>query len=347
MTDRDLWIIGADDVQQLLEGREQELIEIVRRAYLAHAVGDSALPHSIFLRFPDSEGNRIIGLPAFLGGEFAAAGIKWVSSFPSNVDYGRERATAAVILNSVSSGRPETVLEGSQISAKRTAASAALAALALAPVKTVAETGLIGCGVINFEIARFLRAAFPGLNHLTVFDLDFDRATRFADKLNAERGEMEVKVCRSAEAVLESAPVVAIATTAIRPHIYDLSMCQPGATLLHVSLRDIAPEALLGCYNLADDIDHVCRAQTSVHLTEQLVGNRDFVKGTLADVLLNKAAVSRPPDAITVFNPFGLGILDLALSVRVAELARQGGLGTVIPDFLPASWGGAQTSRMA
>jgi len=158
---------------------------------------------------------------------------------------------------------------------------------------------------------------------------------------------MKVTLCRRPEAVLESAPVVAIATTAIKPHLHDLSMCRPGATLLHVSLRDIAPEAMLKCYNLADDIDHVCRAQTSVHLTEQIAGNREFVKGTLADVLLNKADAKRPPEAITIFNPFGLGILDLALSLRVCELARRRGLGTIIPDFLPVSWGGARKSRTA
>jgi len=91
MSDRDILMISADDVQTLLWGQEQELIEIVRRAYIAHAQGDSALPHSIFLRFPDSERKRIIGLPAFLGSDFGVAGIKWVSSFPDNVDDGRER----------------------------------------------------------------------------------------------------------------------------------------------------------------------------------------------------------------------------------------------------------------
>src|SRR6185369_2425828 len=104
------------------------------------------------LGFPEQQRNRIIALPAYLGGSFEVCGLKWVSSFPGNLDRGMDRASALVILNSPLSGRLEAILEASRINAKRTAASAALAARQLQAGKQTNRLGVIGCGPINFEV---------------------------------------------------------------------------------------------------------------------------------------------------------------------------------------------------
>src|SRR5207247_1068158 len=170
MDDVDIVVLSGSDVRAMLAGREAELVETVRAAYQCHAEGQSALPHSTFLYLPKGARGRIIALPAYLGGGFDVAGIKWISSFPSNHDLGLDRASAVVILNSPTTGRPEALLEGSTISAKRTAASAALAARCLAREHDVARVGLIGCGLINREIARFLLAEFPAIETLAIYD---------------------------------------------------------------------------------------------------------------------------------------------------------------------------------
>ena len=51
--------------------------------------------------------------------------------------------------------------------------------------------------------------------------------------------------------------------------------------MLHVSLRDLAPEILLGSTNIVDDVEHCLKADTSPHLAEQRIGSRDFLAGTL------------------------------------------------------------------
>jgi ornithine cyclodeaminase len=78
-------VLGAREVEGALHGREEEVIDAVRRAYEAQARGETSLPHSSFLRFPDSEEDRIISLPAYLGDGFRLAGLKWIASVPGNV----------------------------------------------------------------------------------------------------------------------------------------------------------------------------------------------------------------------------------------------------------------------
>ena len=101
--------------------------------------------------------------------------------------------------------------------------------------------------------------------------------------------------------------------------------------MLHVSLRDLAPEIVLAATNIVDDVEHCLKANTSPHLAEQRSGNRDFVTGTLPDVLAGR--VTLPADRPVVFSPFGLGVLDLAVGRYVYdEVARSGEL-RVVDDF--------------
>jgi ornithine cyclodeaminase len=334
----DILVIKGHEVDSLLAGRELELIDTVRRAYEVHAAGDSSLPLSSFLHFPGHERNRIIALPAYLGGDFRVAGIKWVASFPDNLDKGLDRASAVLVLNSVQTGMPEAIIEGAIISARRTAASAALAAQTLLIEEGTDDVALVGCGLINFEIARFLRQALPRIKGFFVFDLDAARAAKFKDKCRNAFDGVKVRAVADIEAALRSSRLVSIATTAIRPHIDDLSMCLAGGTILHVSLRDISPRLIALYDNVVDDIDHVFRAQTSLHLAEQSVGNREFVRCTLADITTGKAQARRDAYSTTIFSPFGLGILDLAVGTLVHKLALGQGRGSVISSFLPLPW---------
>ena len=224
------------------------------------------------------------------------------------------------------------------ISAKRTAASAALAAQCLLSGNKVGRVGMIGCGLINFEIARFLLAVFPEVETFVLFDKDEARAKQFENKCRKIFDEVGVEIAKDVKAVLRNCPLISIATTALAPHIGELRECPRGSAILDISLRDLTPEVILSCDNVVDDIDHVCRAQTSVHLAEQLVGHRKFIRCTLADILRGRAPARNGSETFSVFSPFGLGVLDLAVGKLVRDLALQQGLETVIGSFLPGSW---------
>jgi 2,3-diaminopropionate biosynthesis protein SbnB len=334
MNDQDelLVLTRRDVAAALADCNETDVIDLIGAAYVAHARGQTAVPHSTFLRFPGRSRERIIALPAFLGDGFEAAGLKWVSSFPGNVERGLERASALVMLNSMDTGRPRVVMEGALVSAMRTAASAALAARELHADPTPV-VGLVGAGRISLEVARFVDAVFPRAAEWWVHDLDPSRAADFGSRLAPLRPGLDVRVAPSIPDILSRCGLIVFATTAVEPHVADLSACAAGTTVLHVSLRDLAPAPILAADNVVDDVDHVCRAQTSVHLAEQQVGHRGFIRAELGRILTGETPARPDPRRLSIFSPFGLGILDVAVAARAAELAERRALGTRVPSF--------------
>ena len=325
-------VISGAQVRWALHGQEKQITELVEAAYRWHGAGDSVNPPSYFLHFPDRPSARIIALPASIGGQVRVDGLKWISSFPENVAAGVPRASAVLILNDRETGYPFAVLESSIISATRTAASAALAADRLGhgrPRPT--RVGFFGAGLIARYIHTFLAGTGWTFDETHVFDLSADSATGFRGYLEKAGSPGRVTVHDSAEALIRSSDLVVFATIAGEPHVHDVSWFDHNPMVLHVSLRDLAPEILLASTNIVDDVEHCLKANTSPHLVEQRTGNRDFLTGTLDDVMAGRVTV--PADRPVVFSPFGLGVLDLAVGKYVYnEIARLGEL-VVVDDF--------------
>ncbi|UNM16573.1 2,3-diaminopropionate biosynthesis protein SbnB [Streptomyces formicae] len=326
-------VISGGQVQEALAGREKQIVELVEATYRLHGAGDSVNPPSYFLRFPDRPTARIIALPASIGGDVRVDGLKWISSFPQNVDAGIPRASAVLILNDHDTGYPFACLESSIISATRTAASAALAADRLSHHlgRRPARIGFLGTGLIARYIHTFLAATGWTFDQTGVHDLCPRSAAGFRSHLEQSGAPGDITVHTSAEDLIRSSDLVVFATIAAEPHVTRTAWFDHHPLVLHVSLRDLAPEIILESANIVDDIDHCMKANTSPHLAEQLTGNRDFLTGTLDDVIAGRTAL--PDDRTVVFSPFGLGVLDLAVGKYVYdEVARNDQL-HVIDDF--------------
>ncbi|GHE02799.1 2,3-diaminopropionate biosynthesis protein SbnB [Streptomyces alanosinicus] len=325
-------VISGEQVRQALSGRERQLVELVETAYRLHGAGESVNPPSYFLRFPDRPTARIIALPAAIGGPDRVDGLKWISSFPDNVGAGLPRASAVLILNDHDTGYPFACLESSIISATRTAASAALAADWLSRGRTrPTRVGFFGTGLIARYIHTFLAGTGWDFEAVGVHDVSADSAEGYCGYLRQAGTTARITVHDSAEDLVRASDLVVFATVAGRPHVTDPALFSHNPLVLHVSLRDLAPEILLGSANFVDDVEHCLKADTSPHLVEQLTGNRDFLNGTLEDVMAGRAAP--PTDRPVVFSPFGLGVLDLVVGKYVYdEVSRTGDL-RLIDDF--------------
>nr|AEL88629.1 putative ornithine cyclodeaminase [Streptomyces viridochromogenes] len=316
---------------QQIDGRREECVDLVRRAYLTHYRGESVNPQSGFLRFPQNPRARIISLPAYLGGEFDVAGLKWIASFPDNPRvHGIPRASAVLLLNDTTTGYPVAVLESSVISATRTAASAVLAAETLTGARRARRVGVVGTGVIARHVWNFLRDLGWEIDGFTLFDLDPAAAERFGEELTTE-GAKEYTVATNVGQAFTECDLVVLTPGAGEPHVHDPRLLAHNPVVLHLSLRDLAPEVITSAQNITDDTEHAVRERTSLHLAEQATGGRDFITGTLADVLSGRVTVDR--ERPVIFSPFGLGVLDLAVGSWVHRETPAAGTGRTVPDF--------------
>lgn len=337
-----LVMVSAQQVENALRGQEERIIQVVRETYLAHEAGQSVVPHSVFLRFPEAPENRIIALPAYLSGPRPTIGIKWIASWPGNLALGLPRASGLVVLNSSETGTPYAIVEGGVINAKRTAASAVLAARALRNRcrGALEQIALIGCGRINGELLRFLRSELTTQVEIRLWDTVAERMHSFRNAAEEEGIPGRFHAASGLLGAVRNSDLVAFATTAQEPHVNDPGLFLPGSVVLHLSLRDLGVAVVRAVSNIVDDPDHCFRQRTSLHLAEMSLGNRKFLRGTLASVLKGSTLPREAPEEVVAFSPFGLGVLDISLAAMTVELAVAASEQTSLVDFFGISSGG-------
>jgi ornithine cyclodeaminase len=328
------YVVPGSTVKRAIENNKQQVFDAVEEAYRLHASGNTLNPHSYFLRYPDNPSARIIALPAHLGGAVHKSGIKWISSFPENRASNLARASAVIILNDATTGYPIACIEASLISATRTAASAALAAehISFDPFK--GTLGVIGNGVIARATLEWLLFRNWKFRKINLYDVDQKESEHFSRWLR-DQHNVQADIQYGLEDAISDSSLILFATTALEPYLADEKLFEHSPTVLHLSLRDLCVNVILASQNIVDDVDHCLKAKTSLHLTEMAMGNRDFVSGTLVDVLEKKIKLDH--ERPRIFSPFGLGVLDLAVGDLVLEAAKSSSGAIALPNFFSNS----------
>jgi ornithine cyclodeaminase len=327
-------MISGTVIRTIIEREMHAVTCAVEEAYCLHQAGKTVNPDSYFLSFPDKAGTRIIALPAYLGGRFDVAGLKWIASFPDNIRRALPRASAVLILNNYVTGYPFACLESSLISAARTAASAVLAAYHLNGCRREGRSlAVIGAGILARNILTHLAAQAWRFERVVVHDVNREYSEAMADHCSAigQPIAYRIEIAPDVGQAIRSSDVVLFATTAGAPYVTDASLFEHHPLVLNISLRDLSPDIILGAFNIMDDVEHCLKANTSPYLAEQQSRSRDFIAGTIAQVLAGDVGV--PMDRTRIFSPFGLGILDLAVGKLVYDIACSHGDAVKIDGF--------------
>jgi len=283
----------------------ERAVEAVREGFIAYAKGEWTMPPKVYVAaYPNGD---FRAMPAIGAGH---AAIKWVTSFPVNLERGLPTVKAIVLVSNAETGMPVAILEGSALTALRTGAAAVLAAETLGrrKAKTVA---VIGAGVNGKATARTFLARG---RDVMIWDVDPERARAAAEELGAT-------VAADREEAL-AADIVATVTPAYEPLIAENTL-RPGQ---HVSLMgadgpgkcEIAPREIARTHVFCDDWAQASHAGELQHsVLEHLVKREQVTQ--LGDVLAGLAPGRANGKEITTFDSTGLAIQDLALALAVLE----------------------------
>jgi cysteine synthase A len=326
-----LLYLSRRDVEAVGGGRSDLYVEALRGALAAHADGRTVQPLKPYLR-ADADGghiaDRLIAMPAHLG-EPGVSGLKWIGSKHDNpAAAGLERASAVIVLNDPRTNYPIAILEGSLISAWRTASVTCLGMEHLAR-DGFAAVALVGCGVIGRTHVTALLERFDGIATIDLFDARTEAARDLAALLRARRPDVAVRVAGSAEDAVRAGEVVIACTVTDRPYL-PLAWLRPGALLCNVSVMDAGRDVFLGADKVVvDDWEQCTRERKVIHqLVLDGAFSRERLHAELGEIVGGRRPGRERDDEIILLHPMGIAVADVACAAEVYLRARRQGVGT-------------------
>lgn len=322
--------LSAADVDQAMPPVAERLA-LAERTMTA-LVGDAELPPKIGVH-PRPVGSFAHAMPAALRDPAGAGGdllgIKWVAGFPENRARGLAAINAVVILNDAASGLPRAILDGTSITAQRTAAvsGVAMARFGPADLGRPARAAIIGAGVQGHSHLEVLGHVLPGVE-LAIHDRHPDRAAALADAALATTGIAGAVVAPSAREATSGADIVITAASFTDPErrqSMTADWLTPDALVVAVDYAtlcsaDVARSAVLF---LVDD-----RGQFLANRDAGLFDGYPDPAATLGEAILS--GTGRPASGRVVVTHLGVGLADVVFADAIVRRAEVAGLGMAI-----------------
>lgn len=342
-SDSVLYLSKADIIQ--VGGDTSDLyVTAVSRALELHAKGDFVQPLKPYLRTDEKYGHiadRIIAMPAYIGGEMPVSGLKWIGSKHDNPSVrGLERASGLIILNDPQSNYPIAVMEASLISGMRTAAVTAIGARCLAR-HDFTRVSCIGCGVIaNMQLCSLVEQ-FSQIELISLYDLSSQAAARLAAELAAQFPRIRFKVEESAESAVRQGEVVITCTVTERPYL-SFEWLQKGAFVSNISIMDLQKEAFIKADKVVvDDWDQSNREKKVIHqLVQEGLFSRDQLHAELGEILIGRKTGRETKEEIIILNPMGMAIEDIASAQEIYRRAVAANIGKKLSLYGSEAIGG-------
>ncbi len=291
-----------------------KLLAALTKAFASPHVAPDRHIHRIAV--PGAEDATALIMPAWIEGEHF--GVKLANIFPSNSRLGLPAVSAAYLLCNGRTGAIEALIDGGTLTARRTAATSALASrlLSRADSRTLL---MVGAGRMARLLVEAHRAVRP-VERVLVWARRPEQAEALAAACGAE-------VVGDLDRALAAADIVSAATLSTVPLIRG-AMLRPGTHLDLVGaftplMREVDSEAVARA-TVFIDTEGGARAEAGDLLQAEAEGRFrwDEVAADLAALVTGRHPGRRDETEITLFKSVGAAIEDLAAARLVA--ATQG-----------------------
>ncbi|MFJ8583880.1 ornithine cyclodeaminase family protein [Streptomyces sp. NPDC093595] len=324
-------VLGRSQVEQVLD--MDALIDGLGPAMVDLSEGRASVPDRVAAVVPERD-----GFLAAMPGYVPSAGVlmsKLVSLFPHNAGTPLPTHQALIAVFDPETGRPVALLDGTVITAARTAAASALSARLLAR-EDAAVLAVLGTGVQARTHARAMCRVRP-IRQVRVAGRDAVRAGVVAEEMSAELG-VEVVAAPHYASALDGADVVAAATHSVDP-VVRREWLTPGVHIASVGFNQGGRE--VDDATVAEAL--VCVESRRAVLAPFPAGSNDLlfpirdgvitrehVHAELGELLNGSRSGRDSADQITLYKSVGVAVQDAAAAGLVVAAARERGVGDEI-----------------
>ena len=359
LSEPDMIKAGVKDMKACVASMESMLLLLKEGDY--RMGGENGNSHGCMIMFPDhpkfpgmprnTQDRRFMAMPAYLGGAYQMAGVKWSGSNIENKEKGLPRSILMMTLSDKDTGAPLAFMSANLLSAYRTGGVPGVGAKYLAR-KDSETVAIIGPGVMGKTSLAAFAVTCPKLHRLQIKGRGRKSIDSFIDFVKKEFPQFdEIKVCETEEEAVRDADIISFTTVAQCGD--DIAIVD---TYPYVAKEWVKPGAFISMPSAAKfDDEMVVKAKCVVDnmmLYEAweeeypyptypkiaIIGSKftDLIHegkkkkediAEMADIILGKTPGRTSDDEIIIYSVGGMPVEDVAWGCSVYKKAKELGIG--------------------
>lgn len=359
LSEPDMIKAGVKNMDQCVEAMEDLLVTLNKGDYVMAGVNHNS--HGAQVIFPDdpqfegmpknADDRRFMAMPAYLGGKYQMAGMKWYGSNCENKASGLPRSILTMMLNDKDTGAPLALMSANLVSCYRTGAIPGVGAKYLAGKDSETVT-IIGPGVMGRTCLLAFLSVCPKITTVKVKGRGQRSLHAFEEFVKKECPQIQqVIVCDSMEEAVKDSDIICVTSTApVKeidfPYIAEdwvkkgALICLPSAARFDDDFLINRCKKVVDNYKLYEawaeefpypsyEMVQIIGSKFTDYLHEGRIQREDIVD--IADIINKKHPGRESDDEIIVYSVGGMPVEDIAWGGTVYRNALKEGIGVELP----------------
>ena len=359
LSEPDMIKAGVKNMDQCVEAMEDLLVTLNKGDYVMAGVNHNS--HGAQVIFPDdpqfegmpknADDRRFMAMPAYLGGKYRMAGMKWYGSNCENKASGLPRSILMMMLNDKDTGAPLALMSANLVSCYRTGAIPGVGAKYLAGKDSETVT-IIGPGVMGRTCLLAFLSVCSKITTVKVKGRGQRSLHAFEEFVKKECPQIkQVIVCESIEEAVKDSDIICVTSTApVKeidfPYIAEdwvkkgALICLPSAARFDDDFLINRCKKVVDNYKLYEawaeefpypsyEMVQIIGSKFTDYLHEGRIQREDIVD--IADIINKKHPGRESDDEIIVYSVGGMPVEDIAWGGTVYRNALKEGIGVELP----------------